>query len=466
MSTKKLAPNATYGYSSSDFKKFMRLAWTVLLSFGLMYMFFYNGRQNINLVKNDIAGFYGFFKWDAEKAKMVPDSHGISMITQSLFWAYALGQLVNGRIGSAVGCKRYMTIGVIISCVCNVAISFVSEMWQFALLWGINGFAQSMVWSNGLEVLNRWWPKKRRGFSSGLATAFSGVGQVVTYLSVMGSHKIQGINPDAGNYEANWRAAFNLPIIPLVIALVAFIILFKERPEKAGLAPFVEEDQEAAARDAALIAEVKSKGFFYPYKKLFSEPKFIVFCLISAIAGIGRYGLLNWMPTYFDEVHGAGVDEMFKYIALPIGQACAMFVFPFITDKVFKGKREPMLALAAIATFVTLLVFPFITSEGVMVVMLFVVGVFSMVTGVIWAIAGDIGGRAFAATVVGTLDCAVYMGAALQEGVFGNFGKMGTVDLGFVSLRGWDLGFITIGGLYLVMLGLTLVARKMKLKNL
>lgn len=93
-------------------------------------------------------------------------------------------------------------------------------------------------------------------------------------------------------------------------------------------------------------------------------------------------------------------------------------------------------------------------------------GVFSMVTGVIWAIAGDIGGRAFAATVVGTLDCAVYMGAALQEGVFGNFGKMGTVDLGVVSLRGWDLGFITIGGLYLVMLALTLVARKMKLKNL
>ena len=456
MSTK--PTTATYGYNSADFKKFMRLAWTVLLSFGLMYMFFYNGRQNINLVKTDVAGFFGFFKADG-----TPDTHGISLITQSLFWSYALGQLVNGRIGSAVGCKRYMTIGVIISCICNVAISFVSEIWMFAVLWGINGFAQSMVWSNGLEVLNRWWPKKRRGFSSGLATAFSGVGQVVTYFSVMLSQKLQPVAE--GSYEG-WRAAFNYPIVPLVIALVAFIILFKERPEDVGLAPFVEEDQEAAARDAALIAEVKSKGFFYPYLKLFSEPKFIVFCFISAIAGIGRYGLLNWMPTYFSEVHGAGVDEMFKYIALPLGQACAMFVFPFITDKVFKGKREPMLALAAIATFVTLLVFPFITNQALMSVMLFVVGVFSMVTGVIWAIAGDIGGRAFAATVVGTLDCAVYMGAALQEGVFGNFGKMGIVDLGFISLRGWDLGFITIGGLYIVMLVLTLLASKMKLKKL
>ena len=88
--------------------------------------------------------------------------------------------------------------------------------------------------------------------------------------------------------------------------------------------------------------------------------------------------------------------------------------------------------------------------------MLFVVGVFSMVTGVIWAIAGDMGGRAMSATVVGTLDCAVYLGAALQEGTFGNFTAAGR----------WDLGFITIGGLYIVMLVLTLLASKMKLKKL
>ena len=119
MSTKKLAPNATYGYSSSDFKKFMRLAWTVLLSFGLMYMFFYNGRQNINLVKTDVAGFFGFFKADG-----TPDTHGISLITQSLFWSYALGQLVNGRLGSYFGCKKYMTIGVIVSCVCKGHIAY------------------------------------------------------------------------------------------------------------------------------------------------------------------------------------------------------------------------------------------------------------------------------------------------------------------------------------------------------
>ena len=76
-----------------------------------------------------------------------------------------------------------------------------------------------------------------------------------------------------------------------------------------------------------------------------------------------------------------------------------------------------------------------------------------MVTGVIWAIAGDMGGRSLSSTVVGVLDWAVYMGAAIQASVFG-FMK---------DTFGWPAVFITIGCLYIVMLVLTLLARKMKI---
>jgi sugar phosphate permease len=79
-----------------------------------------------------------------------------------------------------------------------------------------------------------------------------------------------------------------------------------------------------------------------------------------------------------------------------------------------------------------------------------------MVDGVIWAVAGDIGGRALSSTVVGVLDWAVYIGAAVQA-----------VAFGFVKDNfGWDAIFITIGCLYILMLGLTLKARSMKMKNL
>lgn len=427
----------TYGYSPKEFAKFKKYAWLILISFGLTYLFFYNGRQNINLVL------------DLMKEEFKSDLGTLGVVSSALFWCYAFGQLVSGRLGSFFGYKKLMVFGVASSAVLNVLISFQSNLWVIAVLWGLNGFCQAMVWSNGVGVLNKWWPKEKRGFASGLATAFSGVAQAVTYLTVTWCLVL---NPEWG-----WRAGFRLPIVPMVLILIAFIAFFKEKPEDIGLKAFVEEDDALNENDAQMEAEIKSKGFFYPYKLLFSEPKVIVFCLISAIAGIGRYGLLTWIPTYFTEELGLTLkNNMFTYIVLPLGQACAMFVFPFITDKVFKGKREPMLILASVVAFLGLITFPFFKTQLPATIMLFIVGVFSMVTGVIWAIAGDMGGRALSSTVVGVLDWAVYMGAAIQASIFG-----------FVQEKfGWSAIFVTIGCLYIVLLVLTLIARKMKMKKL
>lgn len=427
----------TYGYNAKDFQKFKKYAWLMLLSFGLTYLFFYNGRQNINLVL------------PLMKQEFQSDLGTLGVVSSALFWSYAFGQLVSGRLGSYFGYKKLMIVGVAASAVLNVLISFQSNLWLIAVLWGLNGFFQAMVWSNGVGAINKWWPKEKRGFASGLATAFSGVAQAVTYLTV---NWCLILNP-----EWTWRAGFRFPMVPMVLILVVFILFFREKPENVGLKPFEEADKSLDAADAAMEKTLADKGFFYPYKLLFSEPKVLVFCLISAIAGIGRYGLLTWIPTYFTEELGLTLkDDMFTYIVLPLGQACAMFVFPFITDKVFKGKREPMLILASLVACVGLVCFPFFKTQLPATIMLFVVGVFSMVTGVIWAIAGDMGGRALSSTVVGVLDWAVYMGAAIQASVFG-----------FVQEQfGWSAIFITIGCLYIVLLVLTLVARNMKTRKI
>lgn len=427
----------TYGYTPAEYSRFKEFAWKMLLSFGLTYMFFYNGRQNINLVLTQMAEGLG------------TTTAAMGVVSSALFWCYAFGQLINGRLGAYFGYKKFMMFGVGASAVLNVIISFQHSIPAIAVLWGLNGYCQSMVWANGIGVLNKWWPKKERGFASGLATAFSGVAQVVTYMTIL---MCMELNPEWG-----WRAGFRYPMIPMVLMLVVFAFLFKTKPEDVGLKPFEEEDKDAAARDAMLSAEIEKKGYLYPYKVLFSEPKVIVFCFISAIAGVGRYGLLTWVPTYFTEAMGLSIKAgIFSAILLPAGQACAMFVFPFITDKVFKGKREPVLALASIVTFLGMICFPFIDQQMPASFMLFVVGVSGMVAGVIWAVAGDMGGRAFSSTIVGVLDWAVYMGAAIQASVFG-----------FVKdTFGWSAIFITIGCLYILMLSLTLVARNMKMRTL
>lgn len=427
-----------FGYTPAEYKKFTKYAWLMLLSFGLTYLFFYNGRQNINLVL------------DAMGKDLGSGKEAMGIVSSALFWCYAFGQLISGRLGAYFGYKKFMIFGVVASAAINVIISFQSSIPVIAILWGLNGFCQSTVWANGLGVLNNWWPKEKRGFASGLATAFTGTAQVVTYLTI---NWVLALNPEWG-----WRAAFRYPMIPMVLILIAFIAFFKVSPQDVGLKPFEEENAALDQKDAAIAAKIASSNYFYPYKLLFSQPKVIIFCFISAIAGVGRYGLLTWIPSYFSEVMGLSVkDSIFSSILLPIGHACAMFLFPFITDKVFKGKREPMLIIASVITFVGMCMFPFIKTQAMASAMLFVVGVSCMVTGVIWAIAGDMGGRALSSTVVGVLDWAVYMGAAVQSALFG-----------FVinSSLGWTGMFITIGALYIVLLVLTLFARKMKMKDM
>lgn len=409
--------------NKSNTKKYKEYAWKMLLSFGFIYLFFYNGRQNINLMMTQMADEFN------------TTTGSIGVISSVLFWSYAIGQLINGRLGSYFGHKKFMMIGIVMSAIMNILISFQNSILIISILWGLNGYFQSMVWANGIGVLNKWWDKKKRGFATGIATAFSGLSQVITYISV--SICIE-LFPELG-----WRAGFRFPIIPVLFLIIPFYFLFKEKPEDVGLNPIKEDYNK----------KVKKEKFLYPYKKLFSQPRMVLFCFISAIAGIGRYGLLTWIPTYFMESMGFSIKEgIFSAIFLPIGQALAMFIFPFLTDKVFKGKREPMIALASILTFLGMITFPFIHSQNIASMVLFIVGVFSMVSGVIWSIAGDIGDSKYSSTAAGILDWSAYMGAAIQAFLFGLL----------KDTFGWNAIFTTIGCLYIIIFLLTIISSNTK----
>ena len=118
-------------------EKSKKYAWLVLLSFGFTYLFFYNGRQNINLVMTQMAQ-------DLNSSTAI-----MGRVSSALFWCYAFGQLINGRLGAFLGYKRLMTIGVICSAALNIVISFQHSIGMITVLWGLNGFFQSMVWANG-----------------------------------------------------------------------------------------------------------------------------------------------------------------------------------------------------------------------------------------------------------------------------------------------------------------------------
>jgi hypothetical protein len=94
-----------------------------------------------------------------------------------------------------------------------------------------------------------------------VASAFAGAAQLVTYVTVL---MCMELSPHWG-----WRAAFRFPMLPMLLMLVFFAFLFKTGPEKIGLPPFCEEDEESAARDTALEAEIKQDEYLLQQKKVF-----------------------------------------------------------------------------------------------------------------------------------------------------------------------------------------------------
>lgn len=425
----------TYGYSPKDYEKFKKYAFYMLIGFSLMYLFFYNGRQNMNLAIPLMTE-----ELNATKGE-------IGMVSSALFWCYGFGHLFSGRLGEIVGNKRFILWGVILSAALNLFISFQTSLVVIAILWGVNGFAQSMAWSPGIAMSNKWWPSDKRGFSSGFITGSSGVAQIVTYVSVLTAYKI---SPNMG-----WRAAFRWPLVPMIIILIVFIALVRNEPKDIGLDDFKEPDQEAAKLEEARMKELQGKGPIYPFICLLREPKMCMFLLIIAIGGIGRYGMLTWIPTYFNETMGMDVKSgIVASVLLPLGQASAFFLMPVLTDKVFKGKREPLLVVCGVVSVIALIIFPNVTSQAAASAMLLIVGFFSSVNGIVWAFAGDIGTRAFAGTATGLLDWAAYMGAAVQSILFG-----------FVSGKSWNAVFITIAALYALLVVLAFFAKNMKVRG-
>ena len=161
-----------FGYSKIEYVKFNRYAWRYLLSFSVLYCTLYCVRLNLANAGAAMMEELGLTKAD------------FGVLTGVLFWTYGIGQFVNGRLSEIVGPAKFVVASVVLSVAANVLMSFQSSIVVMAIIWGVNGFFQSMGWTSGVAILTKWWPGSKRGFALGFANAFSGFGQVVAILSV------------------------------------------------------------------------------------------------------------------------------------------------------------------------------------------------------------------------------------------------------------------------------------------
>ncbi len=407
-----------YGYNKAEYTKFTAGAWRYLLLFSFLYCAHYCTRLNIGNAQVYMTEF---------------SSEDIGILSSVLFWTYGIGHLVNGRLGEIFGVRKFIIWSVILSVVCNILMGFQTSIFVMAIIWGFNGFFQSMAWSPGISSLTKWWPGDKRGFATGFANAFSGFGQVVATLMVALGFAIL---PKLG-----WRSAFFVPTVLPLLMLVIYMIFAKTGPKSIGLKDYEEEDEKKAAHEEEMAKIVKEKGKLYPYFHLLSKPVFLVWIFVIFASGVARYGLVTWIPKYLNETTELGaIVSLLTSTILPIGMGIGTLVVPTLTDKFCPDNRLVASVISgvvsAVCTVGVALLDPTNNFQfALMLICLFFAGFFIYaINGTVWAYAADVGGRVFASTASGILDFAAYMGAAIQAAVYGFILGDGNWNAVFISI--------------------------------
>ena len=85
-----------FGYTKEEYNRFRNHAWRYLLLFSVLYCFLYCTRLNLSSAGAVMMEGLGWSKAD------------FGILTGALFWAYGIGQFVNGRLSEIVGPAKFV----------------------------------------------------------------------------------------------------------------------------------------------------------------------------------------------------------------------------------------------------------------------------------------------------------------------------------------------------------------------
>ena len=335
-------------------------------------------------------------------------------------WGFAIGDFVHGRLAESYGYRFWILIGTLGSVALNWITSFGSTLWTIAIPWGLNGFANAVVWSPGIGMLAQWWQRGQRGRIMGIVGVAAGSAMLVMWL-------ITGWTVA----EFGWRAAFRYPPLLMVPAVIALFFMVRDRPSDVGLedqeqSGFIEAKSEPASgtdpqsetRLETIVPD--NDGPLTAYRVLFSDWRFVATSHVKGLENVVRYGLTTWAPLYYFEEAGLSIQTTaLVTIALPVGYLTAPLASGWISDIALGGRRSPMIAVSAVVSAAALVGLALVPATNLYAgAGLLFVGAFAMSLSMSSTLVVDLAGPRYAATASGVLDGHGYVYAGAQAIIF------------------------------------------------
>jgi len=367
-----------------------------------MYTSYYLCRYDFPYANKAIADEFHFTKGD------------ISTILSCQFIAYGCGQIINGLLTDRIGGKNAMLIGAAGTVAMSAAFgaaSFWGQLWLFALLWGINGYAQSFGAPGFIKINSAWFSEKERGTFAGIFGCMINLGRVLAnnlLPALLAGFTFLGMWQVAPQH---WRWLFWIPAMVATVVAAVLVFTVKDTPEECGYRNLFAGEADHADPDIhGRLGTV--------FWQVVSNPIVWVMALAYATTGAVRQSIDQWFPRFFQEVHHldmTGAKFQWLGFLIPFAASVGSLLSGWISDRFFHSRRAPVAAIIYFAQIVVTLAATRVTTVNwalaFFVLIAFTVNSTHSLLGP--AAAMDIGGRKMAAFASGVIDAFQYFGAAL-----------------------------------------------------
>lgn len=250
--------------------------WSVFLSLLLGYGFFYVCRLAFSIAKKPLL----------DEGMLNADQMG--RIGSALLLTYAFGKLCNGFLADRSNIGRFFSTGLLASGIVVIMFGFAHSFWLLVLLWGLNGWFQSMGAAPCGAALGQWFSNRERGSRYSIWSISHGLGEATSFVAIAAIIAAFG-----------WRSGFWASgALGVVVALILFRTM-ADRPRTYGL-PLVSDYKNDHLPDAHLANAPVGQVQW----EVFRNPVIWILGLSSAAMYVSRYGINNWGMLYLQEDKG------------------------------------------------------------------------------------------------------------------------------------------------------------------
>ncbi|MCM1021104.1 MAG: MFS transporter [Muribaculum sp.] len=382
------APNYSI---AADQSKFNRIRLTTFVSATCGYAIYYVCRLSMNIVRKPIVD-EGVFS-----------ESQLGFIGSCLFFVYAVGKLANGFLADRCNVRRFMATGLLLTALVNLILGMTEMFWVFALLWGLNGWFQSMGAPAGVVSLNRWYDNKDRGTYYGFWSASHNLGEAITFITIAILIGYSG-----------WRSGMIGAGIIGILGYFMLLMFMRDTPQSQGYLlnnPTAETKEPAAA----------SKEDFNKAQKAVLRSKAIwILAIASAFMYISRYAVNSWGVFYLEAQKGyTTLDASFIISISSICGIVGTVASGLISDKLFAGSRNVPALVFGLMNVVALCLFLLVPGNHMWVdvtaMVLFGLGIGVLICFLGGLMAVDIAPKAAAGAALGVVGIASYLGAGIQD---------------------------------------------------